>query len=92
MRAKIHITGAIFGNSTIANKLKNYTERKNGMFNSVYLYYETKAKAQKDLSKAYKKLIEDEPESKRTTGIYRHNGRAYKLNYDASSAEIIDIN
>lgn len=89
MKTKIAITGQPQGNFTLRNKLTNYDEITQGMFNAFYLTYATKAEAQKDLIKAKRRLHEEEQHLTRCE-IYRSGGRPYMLTYDASKAEILD--
>jgi len=92
MKTKIKISGAIFGNSHLLQKLRSYTTYTKGMFNSIYVEYDTKVEAQKDLGEAWKLLKEEYyPEKVSGGGIYRDKGgRPYKVNYDASTAEILE--
>jgi hypothetical protein len=94
MKTTIKIHGQINGNFNLRNKLSNYTEVREGRFNSFYVDYNTKADAQRDLSKAFNSL-KDEcwDKSQFRDRIYKDKGgRAYMIMHDASYAEIIENN
>lgn len=86
MKAKIYISEQIGGNYTIAQKLHGYTSKMNGMFNSLYFYYDTIGAARNDLEAAYRSIIQDNENNKEI--VYLSKDKKY-LSYDASKAEII---
>lgn len=85
MKAQIRITGQPNGNFEIMKKLSNYQSKKN-QFSDIILEYETLFTAIDDLNKAYKKLVNEEPEMvNKLGGITIVNETLY---YDASKAVI----
>lgn len=91
MKTTIKISGQISGNFYLNRKLSNYSESKKGMFNSVYLHYDSKREAQDDLHEAWKRMREEHyPERISGSKYTSKGGRVYKITYDASQAEIIE--
>ncbi len=88
MYATIIITGQPQGNIEILHILPAYDDKKEGPFNTFYLYYKNASVAQKDLNQAYKSLKAEEPKTS-LIQIYRSAGnKPIKLQYDASRAVI----
>jgi hypothetical protein len=83
MKAQILITGQIGGNFKILSKMSNYEIKRNGMFNSFSLIYNSVSDAKKDIRKAIKSLKSDDdyPSSRD-----RINKDATHLTYDSSEA------
>lgn len=82
---RIRITGQINGNQTILRKLNQYKSKKD-FFADIILDYETKSQAKTDLTNAFKKLSDEEPELiNKVGGIFKANDILY---YDASKAVI----
>lgn len=92
MKTQIKIHGQIGGNFNLLRKMHNYSDMKKGMFNSFYLTYDSKSEAQKDLSQCFISLKEESPETYGLDLYRTKGGRAYKITYDASKAEIIENN
>jgi len=88
MKAKILIKGQIGGNFRILSKLSNYDSKKNTMFNSFTLIYDSVSLAKNDLRQAIKKLKSDDIEP---TWRDRINKDATHLSYDASEAILYRI-
>ena len=86
MKAKIYISGQIGGNYTIARKLHGYASKKDGMFNSMYFYYDTIGAAKNDLKAAYRAIVQENENSKEIVHLSKDKER---LTYDASKAEIL---
>jgi hypothetical protein len=59
MKAKIHITGQIGGNYKLLSKLNNGT-KKEGMFNSFFLTFDSVGEGKKAMREAYKNLKQEE--------------------------------
>lgn len=91
MKAQIRITGQISGNFELARKMRNYTEKKNGMFNAFTFSYNSIKEAKDDLRQAYKSLCDDDPEMKGKLGGIRKSKDNSSLYYDASQANIEKI-
>jgi len=90
MKAEITIHGGIHGNFVIARALRDYTEKRDGMFNRFHLYYDTVAEAKADLRKAYKSIKSElTPDRYSVVWINRDNSQ---LNYDASIATVKKAN
>lgn len=88
MKTKVKITGQISGNFALLNKLPYYSgQKKDGMFNSFIITYDTKYAAQDALQHLCKRLREDSMEHK----VKRHNSRIECVMYDASQAYLIDL-
>lgn len=83
MRAQILITGQIGGNFKILSKMTNYESKKDGMFFSFWLNYNSVADAKKDMRNAIRSIKRDDdyPSSRD-----RINKDATHLSYDASEA------
>jgi len=82
MKAIIRITGQINGNNKLVNNLGGSVFKRNGMFYSYILYYDTISEAKKAIQYAHKQLKEDGSEK------YKDNSG---LSYDASKAVIETI-
>ena len=87
MKSTIHVTGQINGNFTLARAIGG--ERRDGMFNSFYLDFQTKGAAREAIRKAYMSLTQDEPEMRGRIGGVRSNRSRTELYYDASKAIIL---
>ena len=83
MKAQILIKGQIGGNFRILSKMSNYESKKDGVFFSFWLNYNSVADAKKDIRKAIKSLKSDDdyPSSRD-----RINKDATHLTYDSSEA------
>lgn len=83
MKAKILIKGQIGGNFRILSKMSNYESKKDTMFNSFTLNYNSVADAKKDMRNAIRSIKRDDdyPSSRD-----RINKDATHLTYDASEA------
>lgn len=91
MKAEIRISGQISGNFTLARKMRNYNEMRNGMFNSFVLTYSTIGEAKEDLKNAYRSLCDEVPELKgKMSGVRKFNDNS-ALYYDASKAEVLPV-
>ena len=88
MRAQILIKGQIGGNFRILSKMSNYEIKRNGMFNSFSLIYNSVADAKKDIRKAIKSLKSDDDYPSNRDRI---NKDATHLSYDASEAILYKI-
>lgn len=89
MKTQIIISGQISGNYTICRALSGtgLLERRNGMFNSIILTYETKQAAVTSLSAGYQSLCREMPDEKGKMSGIRYL-RGCSLAYDASRAVI----
>jgi hypothetical protein len=87
MKVTIHITGQINSVATLTNAIERATydsiQVRKGMFNSYFIDFPTKKKAQKALWKGFENIRTNEP---RTHGATYYRG--YALSYDAGRAEI----
>lgn len=88
MKAQILIKGQIGGNFKILSKLSNYEIKRNGMFNSFSLIYNSVGDAKKDLRNAIKSIKRDDD----YPSIFdRINKNATHLTYDSSEAILYKI-
>jgi hypothetical protein len=88
MRAKILIKGQIGGNFSILRKLTCYEYRKDTMFNSFTVYYDSVTAAKNDLRRAIKSLKSEATEFNLRDRI---NKDATNLSWDASEAILYKI-
>lgn len=89
MKTVIQITGEIYGNTILKNKINvcdGVTEMKNISFNGYEIKFKTIKQAKKALRKAYNDLIADIPEMKNRIGGISIVNDNEELNYDASKA------
>lgn len=82
MKASIHISGQIGGNFKLLSKLNNGTKR-NGAFNSFYVYFESITEAKKYMRNAWRELKKEREQPSWHDGLSRD---ATFLSYDASKA------
>jgi hypothetical protein len=82
MRVQIHIIGQMAGNFLLAKKI-NASWKSTG-FGNMKAIFDSKGQAKEALKKAYKSLIDDEPDFK----ILLSKSKC-KLTYDSSIAEIL---
>jgi hypothetical protein len=88
MKAFISITGQISGNRTLLNSIpSNGSQTTSLPFNGFKINFSTKKDAKKALWEAYKSLRSDKEDARKSLLSYSKDGF---LNYDASTAKIID--
>lgn len=88
MKTKVKIAGQISSNFALLKKLPYYSgQKKDGMFNSFIITYDTKSAAQDALKHLSKRLREDNMKH----AVIRSNGRVECVMYDASRACLIDL-
>lgn len=85
MKTTIKITGQVSGNFTLLGKMRNYTKKTNGQFNSFTLHYDSISEAKNDIKTAYKSFINEETEFK---SMISKSSDSTSLKYDASYAKI----
>lgn len=88
MKAQITITGQIGGNFTLRNAIKyngNYTDVTNGMFNSIYIDFDTIGEAKKAMRAAWKHIKNQDDNTSWHDGLSKD---LTTLSYDASVARL----
>jgi hypothetical protein len=84
MKAQIHITGQIGGNFKLLSKLNNGT-KKEGMFNSFFLTFDSIGEGKKAMKQAWK-IIKSEDDN--LNWFDRLNKDLTVLTYDSSQAKL----
>ena len=84
MKARIYISGQVSSVFTITRHLHGYSSKKDGRFNSFYLYYDTVGAAKKDLASAWSEVKDSDCPSNNDGMGYRRES----LRYDAATAVI----
>ena len=91
MKAQITISGQIYGNFTLRNAIAsngNYTKITNGMFNSIFIDFDTIGEAKQAMRAAWKSIKSNHDNLLNKEGLNRD---ASTLSYDASMATLNKI-
>jgi len=91
MKAQITITGQIGGNFTLRNAFAsngNYTKITNGMFNSIFIDFDTIGEAKQAMRAAWKEIKNIDDNTSWRDGLSKD---LCTLTYDASTARLNKI-
>lgn len=93
METTIKISGGIFGNTLLRNRIQNkegVIETNERSFNCYEITFNTKTNAKKAIKWAYESIVDEEPDMlNRISGVELISNESLK--YDSSVAEIDDV-